>query len=75
MSIIEPPRLIVAESTAEFDRLLHEKSVEIKLECRAAEEAYQKANWRLHLQICDVMGVEDDYERSDHLVFRPANID
>jgi hypothetical protein len=69
MSAIEPPRLIIAESTADFDRLLDDESVEIKFESQAAEEAYQEADWRLHLQICDVMGVEDGYERSDHLVW------
>jgi hypothetical protein len=69
MATIAPPQTILAESREAFDRLIEDTAVEIDLPSGAAEQAYEKADWRLHLQICDVMGVTDGYERSDRLVW------
>jgi hypothetical protein len=69
MGIIAPPQTIVADSRESFDRLIEDAAVEIDLPSKAAEQAYEKADWRLHLQVCDVMEVTDGYERSDHLVW------
>src|SRR5262245_22609506 len=69
MGIVAPPQMILAESREALDRLIEDAAVEIDLPSEAAEHAYEKADWRLHLQVCDVMGVEDGYERSDRLVW------
>jgi hypothetical protein len=69
MSIVEPTRLVLVESSAALERLLDDTSVEVEFESQAAEQLYQEADWRLHCQICDVMGVTDSPTRSDGLVF------
>jgi hypothetical protein len=69
MSTIEPPQLVVVESREALYRLIEDTAVEVQFQSQAAEQAYEKADWRLHLQICEVMGVTDSPERSDGLVY------
>ncbi len=69
MTTTIPPQTIVADSREAYERLIEDTAVRIEFPSQGAEDAYQKANWRLHLQICDVMGVTDGYERSDGLVY------
>ena len=68
MSTLDPPQLVVAESKEELERLVEQAAAVVEFESKAAEQAYQKADWRLHLQICDVMGMTDSSDRSDGLV-------
>src|SRR5215470_11705970 len=68
MSTVEPPRTVVAESREAFDRLIEEAAVVVEFESQAAERAYGEADWRLHLRVCDVMGIAKSPTRSDDLV-------
>ncbi|SRR6266849_5470605 len=68
MSTVESQRIVVAESREAFDRLIEEAAVVVEFESEAAERAYEEADWRLHLEVCDVMGIVNSPTRSDDLV-------
>jgi hypothetical protein len=68
MSASGPALLVVAESLEELECLTDEAAVTVEFDSKAAEQAYQKRDWRLHLQICDVMGMTAGADRSDGLV-------
>ena len=61
-------QLVIAETIEELERLAHQAAVVVEFDSRAAEQASEKVDWRLHLQICDVMGMTDSSDRSDLLV-------
>ena len=68
MSTAESPLMVVVESREALDRLIEEAAVVVELESQAAKRAYEDSDWRLHLQVCDVMGVANTPTRSDDLV-------
>jgi hypothetical protein len=68
MSARDPPQLVVAETKRELARLAKQAAVEVELASEAAEQAYEEADWRLHLQMCEVMGMTAGADRSDGLV-------
>jgi len=51
MSASGPALAVVAESLEELERLADQAAVTLKFDSKAAEQAYQKKDWRLHLQI------------------------
>ena len=68
MSASGPARLVVAQSLEELERLADQAAVTVEFDSKAAEQGYQKRDWRLHLQICEVMGMTAGADRSDGLV-------
>lgn len=68
MSASGPALVVVAESLEELEHLAGQAAVTLKFDSKAAEQAYQKKDWRLHLQICDVIGMTAGADRSDGLV-------
>ena len=68
MSTLDPPQLVVAESIEELERLAEEAAVVVEFDSRAAQQTYQEADWRLHLQVCGVMGMTAGVDRPDGLV-------
>jgi hypothetical protein len=68
MSTLDPLQMKVAESKEELEFLTQQAAVEVQFDSKAAEQAYQEADWRLHLQICEVMGMTAGADRPDGLV-------
>ena len=68
MSAAESPQLVVAESKEELESLVENAAVEVEFDSKVAEQAYQEADWRLHIQMCEVMGMTAGADRSDGLV-------
>ncbi len=68
MSTASPPPIVIADTWEQFDRLIEKATTVVEFESEAAEHACEAADWRLHLQICDVMGVVHGPTRSDNLV-------
>ena len=68
MSAPEQPQLVIAETREELERLVDQAAAVIEFDSKAAEQAYQEVDWRLHLQMCEVMGVMAGADRSDGLV-------
>jgi hypothetical protein len=64
-----PLQTIVVDSIEALERLVEDETIKITFPSQAAEDANQEADWRLHLQICDVMGVTDGYQRADGCVY------
>jgi hypothetical protein len=68
MSCTESSLIEIAETWEEFDRRIEENAVVVEFASDSEERAYEAADWRLHLQICAVLGVESSPTRSDELV-------
>jgi len=51
-----------------LEYLADRAAVVVEFDSKAAEQAYQKTDRRLHLQMCEAMGMTDGADRSDGLV-------
>jgi hypothetical protein len=40
-----------------LERLVEQAAEVVEFDSKASEQAYQEAGWRLHLQVCGVMGM------------------